>query len=133
VFPFGHGLSYTRFRYRRLTLSPRRLGADGRLEVSVIVKNVGDRAGDEVAQLYVHQAASKVTRPIKELRGFQRLRLRPGEERRLTFVLTGDQLSYYDVGQKAFVVEPGAFEVMIGGSSAEIQVHKRLEVTAANQ
>jgi beta-glucosidase len=133
LFPFGHGLSYTQFRYGDLKLSARRIGPDGKVQVSVVVTNVGDRAGDEVAQLYVHQAAARVKRPIKELRGFQRVSLKPGEERTLTFALAGDQLSYYDVAKKAFVVEPGAFEVMVGSSSGDIRARARLDVTAGEK
>jgi beta-glucosidase len=130
LFPFGHGLSYTRFRYSNLKLSARRLRAGEKLEVSVVLENVGDRAGDEVAQLYVHHAASRVNRPIKELRGFQRVTLRPGEKKTVTFVLPPDKLSYYDVEKKAFVVDPGSVDVLVGSSSADIRSRDRLEVTA---
>jgi beta-glucosidase len=130
LFPFGHGLSYTQFRYGDLTLSDRRIRADGKVDVSVVLKNVGDRAGDEVVQLYVHQVAGKVKRPIKELRGFRRVSLKPGEEKTVRFVLPADGLSYYDVEKKAFVVESGAFEVLVGSSSKDIRARHRLEVAA---
>jgi beta-glucosidase len=130
LFPFGHGLSYTQFRYSDLKLSARRLRAGEKLEVSVVVENVGDRAGDEVAQLYVHHAASRVKRPIKELRGFQRVSLRPAEKKTVTFALPADKLSYYDVAKKAFVVEPGSVDVLVGSSSADIRARDRFEVTA---
>jgi beta-glucosidase len=133
VFPFGHGLSYTHFRYSNLKLSPQRMRTDGTLEVQVRVQNTGTRAGDEVAQLYIHQKASRVKRPIKELRGFQRIHLQPGEERELSLVLTGDQLSFYDVPRQAFVVEPGVFEMMVGASSNDIRVRAEIEVLAASK
>jgi beta-glucosidase len=130
LFPFGHGLSYTQFRYGDLELSAPRIRADGKLEVSVVVKNVGDRAGDEVVQLYVRQVAAKVKRPLKELRAFQRLSLKPGEEKTVRFVLPGDRLSHYDVDRRAFVVDPGAFEVLAGSSSEDIRARDRFEVAA---
>jgi beta-glucosidase len=128
LFAFGHGLSYTQFRYGELQLSDRRIRADGKLEVSVVVKNVGGRAGDEVVQLYVHEVVGKVKRPLKELRGFQRVSLQPGGEKAVRFVLPGDGLSYYDVDRKAFVVEPGAFDVLVGSSSEDIRARDRFEV-----
>jgi beta-glucosidase len=130
-FPFGHGLSYTQFRYSDLKLSAKQMGADGKMEVSVVVNNIGDRQGDEVVQLYVHHVNSRVKRPIKELRGFQRVSLKPGEDKTVTFVLAADKLSYYDVDKKGFVVEPGTVETMVGSSSEAIQARGRFEVTAA--
>jgi beta-glucosidase len=128
VFPFGHGLSYTQFSYTDLTLSSPNMGPDGKVEVRVTIKNTGDRAGDEVAQLYVHQVKSSVKRPIKELRGFQRMTLKPGEVKTITFTLPAQKLAYYDVGRHDFVVEPGLFDVMVGSSSADIRSRGRMEV-----
>jgi beta-glucosidase len=133
VFPFGHGLSYTQFGYSDLKLSAPRMTQDGKVEVSVTVKNIGDRAGEEVAQLYVHQVKSSVKRPIKELRGFQRVHLKPGEAQTLTFTLPAEKLAYYDVGRHDFVVEPGTFDVMVGSSSADIRVRGQVEVAAAKE
>src|SRR5262249_17713619 len=130
VFPFGHGLSYTQFSYSDLTLSSPRMAAGGKVEVRVTVKNTGDRAGDEVAQLYVHQVKSSVKRPIKELRGFQRVTLKPGEAKTVTFTLPAEKLAYYDVGRHDFVVEPGMFDVMVGASSADIRLRGQVEVVA---
>ena len=107
-YAFGHGLSYTTFRYSGLRVSPGRVAADGRVTVSLEVQNTGVRAGDEVVQLYVHSIAPSVKRPIKELRGFQRISLRPSEQRRVTFALPAGDLAFYDVKTKKFVVEPGA-------------------------
>jgi beta-glucosidase len=130
-FPFGHGLSYTQFRYGDLKLSAKQMRADGKMEVSVVVKNIGDRHGDEVVQLYIHHVKSRVKRPIKELRGFQRVSLKPGEEKTVTFVLAADKLSYYDVDKIGFVVEPGTVEIMVGSSSEAIKARARFEVAGA--
>ncbi len=117
LFPFGHGLSYTRFRLSDLKLSSRGIPRDGRLEVCVAVENLGDRAGDEVVQLYIHDVAASVARPVKELRGFERVTLRPGEKRTVHFTLTPQALGFYD-HRMQFVVEPGEFRVIAGTSSA---------------
>ena len=131
-FPFGHGLSYTTFRYEGLKLGSLRLTADGKQEMSIRVKNIGERAGDEVVQLYVHQVESKLKRPIKELRGFQRISLAPGEEKTVTFTLPAEKLAYFNVDSKSWAVEPGAVEVMVGGSSADIRARGRFEVLPGN-
>jgi beta-glucosidase len=116
LFPFGHGLSYTQFRLTDLQLSARSIKSDGRLTVTVEVENVGKRAGDEVVQLYVRDVAASRTRPVKELKGFDRVTLRPGEKRRVEFVLTQEHLGFYNRDMR-FVVEPGEFKVMAGTSS----------------
>jgi len=116
LFPFGHGLSYTAFELSGLRLSDRRLARDGRITVSVDVQNVGSRAGDEVVQLYVRDVVATVTRPVRELAGFQRVTLRPGEKRTLEFTLGPERLGLYD-REMRWVVEPGLFEVRVGTSS----------------
>ncbi len=116
LFPFGHGLSYTQFRLANLQLSQQRIRPDGRMTVSVEVENTGRRAGDEVVQLYIRDVASSVTRPVRELKGFERIALRPGERRRVTFTLTPAELGFYDRAMR-FRVEPGAFKVFVGTSS----------------
>jgi len=118
LFPFGYGLSYTQFRLSNLQLSAPRIRSDGRINVSVEVENVGHIAGDEVVQLYIRDVAASVTRPVRELKGFQRITLRPGEKRRLEFTLGPEQLGFYD-RQMRFVVEAGEFKVMVGNSSAD--------------
>lgn len=128
LFPFGHGLSYTTFKYGKLKLSAPKITADGTVNVSVEIANTGKRAGDEVAQLYVHQVKSSVKRPVKELRGFQRVSLKPGEKKIVTFALPAAKLAFWDEKTHAFVVEPGAYEVMAGGSSEDIRVRERLVV-----
>lgn len=125
-FAFGHGLSYTRFELSKLTLSSASIAPGGTLTASVTVKNVGPRAGDEVVQIYVQDVASSVTRPIKELRGFQRVTLAPGEERRLQFPLGPKDLGFLDRDLK-FVVEPGAFRIW-AGTSSEGGLEGRFEV-----
>jgi beta-glucosidase len=127
-FAFGHGLSYTTFRYSGLKLSQARIPADGKVTVKLDVRNTGARAGDEVVQLYVHDVEASVKRPAKELRGFQRVGLNPKEKKSVTFTLPASDLAFYDEKAKKFVVEPGAFDVMIGSSSADIRLKARLDV-----
>ena len=119
LFPFGWGLSYTTFKYSNLGLAPDAIGPEGETKVSVDVTNTGKVRGDEVVQLYIHQVVSSVTRPVKELRGFRRISLNPGETKTVEFMLGPKELSYLNRDMKR-VVEPGAFEVMLGGSSAEL-------------
>ena len=128
LYPFGHGLSYTRFEYSHLKLSSETISPKGELEASFDVSNVGDRAGSDVAQLYTHQEQSAVVQPIKSLRAFQRVFLTPGETKRVTFKLPVSQLAFYDIRTKSFVVEPGSFRVMIGSSSEDIRLRTRLNV-----
>jgi beta-glucosidase len=116
LFPFGHGLSYTTFAYSDLQMSPAVVSPAGDVTVSVTVRNTGQRAGDEVAQLYLRDCLSSVTRPVRELKGFQRLTLQPDESRQVTFTLTPSDLALLDENMNA-VVEPGDFEVWVGGSA----------------
>jgi beta-glucosidase len=118
LFPFGYGLSYTQFRLSNLQASAKTIRPDGRLTVTVEVENTGPRTGDEVVQLYIRDVAASITRPVKELKGFQRVTLRAGEKRRLEFTLTPDLLGFYNRDMQ-FVVEPGDFQVMVGTSSAD--------------
>jgi beta-glucosidase len=120
LFPFGHGLSYTTFSYSAPTASPARIPQDGRTTVSVEVTNTGARLGDEVVQLYVRSEVSRVTRPVMELKAFDRITLAPGERRTVTFELGPEQLAYYGPEMKR-VVEPGRFKVMVGGNSEELK------------
>lgn len=128
LYAFGHGLSYTQFKFSNLKLSQNKISATGEVSVSFDLQNAGVRAGSEVAQLYVHQAKSNVVQPIKSLRGFQRIMLAPGETGHVTMALPASQLSYYDVGTHKFVVAPGVFNVMIGSSSDDIRLRTDLEV-----
>jgi beta-glucosidase len=131
VYPFGHGLSYTTFRYANLRISSKQIPGHGQVAVRVDVQNTGKRAGDEVVQLYVHDLEASVKRPKKELRGFERISLKPGEKKTVSFPLPAEKLSFYDVKSKSFVVEPGQFEVLVGSSSEDIRAKGRLEVTTA--
>jgi beta-glucosidase len=120
LFPFSHGLSYTTFAYSAPKVSPEWIPPDGRATVSVDVTNTGQRAGDEVVQLYIRDEVSRATRPVMELKGFRRITLAPGEQRTVTFEVGPEQLSYHGPAMKR-VVEPGRFQVMVGGSSAEVK------------
>ncbi len=116
LFPFGHGLSYTTFAYSDLRITPAVISPAGEVTVSVTVSNTGQRAGDEVAQLYLRDCLSSVTRPVRELKGFRRLMLQPGESRQVSFTLTPSDLALWDEAMN-WVVEPGEFEVWVGGSA----------------
>jgi beta-glucosidase len=120
LFPFGHGLSYATFSYAAPTVAPARIAPDGRATASVEVTNTGTRAGDEVVQLYVRAEVSRATRPVMELKGFRRITLAPGERRTVTFEVGPEQLSYHGPEMKR-VVEPGRFQVMVGGSSDAVK------------
>jgi len=118
-FPFGFGLSYTQFKISNLQLSAQHIRPDGKLTVTVDVENVGRRAGDEVIQLYIRDVAASMTRPVKELKGFHPVALRPGEKRRVEFTLGPESLAFYNREMK-FLVEPGEFKVMVGSSSEDL-------------
>ena len=128
LWAFGHGQSYTTFRYDPIEVRPARISPRGEATVSVNVTNTGKRAGDEVVQLYIHDIVASVTRPVKELRGFSRIHLEAGEAKRVDFKLGPADLGLYDRDMKR-VVEPGKFDLMIGASSADIRQHVTLEVT----
>jgi beta-glucosidase len=118
LFPFGHGLSYTQFVLSNLQLSARTIPVDGKLTVTVDVHNSGSRAGDEVVQLYIRDVAASSSRPVKELKGFQRITLRPGEKRPVTFTLSGAELGFYN-REMRYIVEPGTFNLSVGNSSED--------------
>jgi beta-glucosidase len=127
LYPFGFGLSYTTFAYSNLR-APVVIPADGSITVSVDVKNTGARAGEEVVQLYVKHLDSKVARPQKELKGFSRVALRPGESKTVRLQLRGEQLAYWHAGQRRFVAEGETVQIMVGGSSADIRLDKDARV-----
>jgi beta-glucosidase len=118
LYAFGHGLSYTQFKLSDLRLSAERIRPDGKLSVSVEVQNTGRLAGDEVVQLYIRDVAASMTRPLKELKGFERITLQPGEKRRVEFTLAPEHLGFYNRDMR-FVVEPGAFKAICGTSSVD--------------
>ncbi len=119
LYPFGYGLSYTTFRFANLRSSTATLRRDGEDTVSVDVENTGERAGDEVVEMYVRHEGSKVTRPIKELRGFQRISLQPNETKTVRMQLKAESLSYWDEQAGRFVVEEEPVRILVGGSSAD--------------
>jgi beta-glucosidase len=129
LYPFGHGLSYTRFEYSGLRVSRARLGSLDRLEASVDVRNSGARDGEEVVQLYVRDVEARKGAPLRQLRGFERIRLAKGEERRVSFTLVPERdLAHYDEARKAFAVEPGEFELEVGASSRDLRLRSRVSV-----
>ena len=128
LFPFGYGLSYTTFKISNLQLSAPRIAASGKLTASVEIENTGKRAGDEVVQLYIRDLVASMTRPVKELKGFKRISLQPGEKRRVEFVLGHEHLGFWN-REMRYVVEPGEFRVMVGANSAEV-IEAKFEVTA---
>nr|WP_019397606.1 glycoside hydrolase family 3 protein [Pseudoxanthomonas sp. GW2] len=131
LFPFGHGLSYTRFGYSALKLDRKRASATDEVAVSVTVKNEGKRAGDEVVQLYLAPLQPRRERALKELRGFQRVHLQPGESRTFSFSIVPERdLRVYDEAAGRYVVDPGRYEVQVGASSADIRMRAPLEVVA---
>ena len=121
AFAFGHGLSYTTFEYGKAVASAKKMTADDQLEISVKVKNTGAVAGKEVVQLYIGDDKSSVVRPLKELKHFQKIALNPGEEQTVTFIVSADDLKYYDEASKDWTAEAGKFKAYIGSSSADIR------------
>jgi beta-glucosidase len=120
LFPFGSGLSYTTFQYQDLRLSASEIGPDETLRVSIDVTNTGERAGKEVVQVYVRDLESRLHRPNKELKGFAKVQLEPGERKTVTVTLDREALAYYDDRARAWVAEAGVFEVLVGSSSLAI-------------
>ena len=116
LYPFGHGLSYTTYKYEDLKLSQQEISKDGSVDVSVKVTNTGDRDGVEIVQLYIRDKFSCVTRPVKELKDFARVALKAGESKTVNFKITPDKLAFYDIKMNK-IVEPGEFIVMVGASS----------------
>jgi beta-glucosidase len=120
LFPFGYGLSYTTFDIGAPQLSGDHIGVDGSVTVSVPVRNTGSRAGDETVQLYVHQLVGSVTRPIKELKAFERISIAAGESKTVTFTLNPETFRMWNINMQR-VVEPGAFEIMVGPNSVDLK------------
>ncbi len=120
LFPFGFGLSYTTFGYSEPKLSATEIGRDGQLQVTVTVTNTGTRPGAEIAQLYVRDLVGSRTRPVKQLKGFQKVELAPGQSKDVTFTLTPADLAFY-TAQNRWEAEPGAFRVFVGGNSRDVK------------
>ena len=133
VFAFGRGLSYTNFEYSNLNITSAHVGSDGTVSVNVDVKNTGDRAGDEVVQLYVHNNDKGAIQPREQLQGFERISLSPGESKTVAFALPIEQLSYWDTSKHAYVINAGTLNVMVGGASDDARQKSSFEVTTAGE
>jgi beta-glucosidase len=123
LYPFGYGLSYTTFKYGNVKVTPAQIGPAGTAKVTVDVTNAGNRKGDEVVQLYVRDLVSSVTRPVKELRGFERVSMDPGQTKTVEFTLGPEELSFLNRDWHK-VVEPGEFDIMVGGNSVDVSTTK---------
>ena len=123
LYPFGYGLSYTTFRYGELQLSNNSMNEKGKITASVTVTNTGNYDADEIVQMYIRDMVGSVARPVKELKGFERIHLKKGESRTVSFDITAEQLKFYNSALN-WVCEPGEFEVMVGGNSRDVQTKK---------
>jgi beta-glucosidase len=126
-FPFGFGLSYTTFTYSNMHISTARPKLGDAIDVTVEVRNTGNRSGDTVAQLYIHQQSGSASRPVRQLKGFERISLAPSEKRTVQFRLGKDELSFWSPESKQWVVEPAVFDVWAGEDSTA-QLHRTFEV-----
>ncbi len=124
LYPFGHGLSYTTFKYSNLRLSAEKIGKNGAIKIGCTLQNTGNYKGDEVVQVYVRDIKASVKVPIRQLKRFQRITLKPGEHKTVSFNLPASELSFYDIKSNDFIVETGEFEVQIGSSSEDIRLRK---------
>jgi beta-glucosidase len=125
LYNFGYGLSYTKFQYKNLRLDKSRIKLNGSVKVKVDITNTGKVAGDEIVQMYIRDKVSSVTRPVKELKGFSRISLKPKETKTVTLDIKPEHLAFHDINMK-YVVERGDFEVMVGGSSRDEDLLKTL-------
>jgi beta-glucosidase len=128
MYPFGYGLSYTTFDYRNLKTSKEKYGSDESVEVTFELKNTGKKDADEVAQLYVHRVDSKTEWPFKELKAFERITLKAGESRKITMIVPVDQLRYWDEKSYGWKLENGEIELMLGTSSSDIRLTKKIKI-----
>lgn len=123
LFPFGFGLSFTKFQLSNVRLTKTKISTTSSTQVQADLTNTGQRAGAEVVQMYIRDRVSSVTRPVKELKGFQKVWLKPGETQTVTIDITSESLAFYDVNMK-YLVEPGEFEIMLGTSSRDSDLQK---------
>ena len=130
LFPFGYGLSYTKFKYSNLAISPDVMKQDGMATVSFDVSNTGGREGSEIAQVYVGDRHASVPRPLKELKGFAKIHLMPGETRRASVTLDRRALSFYDVNSKQWKAESGDFDIYVASSAEQINLQGKLILQA---
>jgi beta-glucosidase len=127
LFPFGHGLSYTTFTYENLTIDREKIRGDDVLKVSVDITNTGKINGKEVVQLYIQDVQSSIERPLKELKGFKKIYINSGQMKTIIFELNKDDLSFYNPIENSWVVEKGAFKILIGSSSRDIRLEGEVE------
>ncbi|MGI9070898.1 MAG: fibronectin type III-like domain-contianing protein [Bryobacteraceae bacterium] len=127
LYPFGYGLSYTQFQYSNLRIDLAQIDTEGHAHVSVDVENSGKRAGVETVQLFLHERFGPVSTTVKQLRGFERVAIEPGQKKTVTFTLTSEGLKLLDRDMR-WVIAPGMFDLMIGKSSADIAIQGTLEV-----
>lgn len=127
LYPFGYGLSYTEFEYSNLRISPKVFNGNKEISIKVDLKNIGERTGDEIVQLYIHDKVASLARPIKSLKGFKRVNLKAGETKTLEFKLKAEQLAFYDQNLD-LIVEAGEFEIMLGSSSTDIRLRDLIEL-----
>ncbi len=128
LFPFGHGLSYTQFQYRQLKIIPQVIDKNDTIYISATVENIGNRAGDEIVQLYIRDVKSSIDRPFKELKGFKKIHLKAAQSTVVGFELNISAFSFFHPTLKSWIVEPGIFEVMIGSSSKDIRLRDRFNL-----
>ncbi|WP_407517590.1 glycoside hydrolase family 3 C-terminal domain-containing protein [Elizabethkingia anophelis] len=121
LFSFGHGLSYTTFEYGKVHADKTQMAQDGKITFTVSIKNTGKREGAEVAQLYISDLKSSVPRPVKELKGFEKINLKPGEQKEVSFTIDKSALSFFDAATHQWLAEPGEFEALVGASSSDIK------------
>ena len=122
LYPFGYGLSYTTFDYSPIVLSDSVIPLNGKVTARVTVTNTGSRKGSEVVQWYICDRVAKGVRPYKELRGFERITLEPGESREITWTIDADQLGYYEPASLTWTLEPGEVEIMVGRNAADTRM-----------
>ena len=128
-FAFGHGLSYTTFEYSDLTVSPATVAPGQPVQVRLRVRNAGLRDGAEVVQLYLHDVKSSVDRPVKELKAFHKITLKPGETQPVSFTLDKSAMAFYDAAKQDWFAEPGTFEILVGASSRDIRLTTSFQLT----
>lgn len=129
LYPFGYGLSYTKFKYSRLRLSSKRMSQNGQVTVSVNITNIGKRTGEEVTQMYVQHLGTQTDLPREELKGFERVSLRVGEMKTISFHLPAKALAYWDEGRNDWQIGHDRVRVMIGSSSANIKAASVIAIT----
>ena len=130
LFPFGHGLSYTTFGYDHLKLSRSKLAPDGSVAATVDITNTGKRAGEEVVELYVHDTQPQIDRPVRELKGFAKVALQPGQTRTVQFTLQPRSLAYFDTPGHQWKADAGDYEIQIGASSRDLRQKAVLHLQA---